>query len=1199
MALGNGTNIKLATLFYELEARTGGLSKDLDESKSKLGELSEFIKANPMIALAALGVAIVGIGAKSVQAAAEFELNMAKVNTVAKLSQDQLAGVSDQVQQMFRKYPVTDAKILTDGLYQIVSSGFGASEAMKILDVSTQTAIGGFTTTETVVDALTSILNAYKDKNLDAGQTADVLARAVADGKIEMGELSQSIGGVVGIAATFGTSIEDVTAVLVRLSLGGIKTAEGVTALRSAIVNIIRPSNDFIKQFPELAKQFDETRLKADGFVKFLTDFQKESGGSSEALKALFRDTQGYNGVVSLLKDNGVGLLEQQAKMRESAGFVASAFAEVNRTADAQYQIIKNNLSSAFTELGEKILPAVNAVLGVVLDFLQRINGEAARLEVDKALDKVINKAKEVENATESSSSSVKKNFQDLAQEALKLYNDFELGRKSLKDLNATQLNDLAASMTSLAKSPLATGFMAERFNEIARAAKAASLEVTDFVPTALNAGTAVGTVAPPVKLTKEQLEAAAKAAEKARKELVKLQKDVEKAAESALDAYNKRLKSKTDKLADAIAQSTETLVDDMQLALQRAIKEFEELGATEAEIGQFKEIREGSIRAQESIEKIGKVVKELGDTQGDVRTLGLLIGRVNELIGEQQAIRNRPGVSDAERVAAESNIEKLTQTRTTLEGRIADVKSESQKATAAATGQELDASNRLLSNVQAKANALTVAATGALKLASAFGVMSKSSADTLTNLITIGTQAVSLAKSIGEFFQATGKGASEGGTAGAIAAAATSLAGSIAGLIDADAKARAERTRVTNANTDALKQLTRATGDLLKVQLSGKNIQGTQDALQTFLNRFSNLGDFREFGKKFLEGIDPKKELEKLGIDFSNITDLAKAFGITLDGQIGSYRKLLAAIQGADLQGFVNDFSGALDALDTEIKVNAEKFKTDSDKFAALVGLLNDPEKGAPALFDALKGIDTSTAEGQQKALEEIKKLFQKLKDGNLTKEDLGNLNLSDFKDIINRLNDEIRGIIEAAANAATTGDTTPAPTPTTGDTTPNGSSDTPPTPTPDPNPAPDTTPTVDSVDKLKELTIALGEFVVPISDLVELFTPEAVSNVAAYVEEMTKLQEALTAPLNAAAALQSSASQRQIEAPILDQKAQQTSNTFNFSLEVSGTIIGMNEEELGRYLADIVFSRLNTAFGRELTRESLVTGNRSVVIS
>ena len=1197
MSLGGGApNIKLATLFYEVETRTKGVEQDLKETQRSLGNLSSFIEANPKAAFAGLGLAAVGAGAMIMGAAtklaAQFQSEMAKVNTVAQLSQTELQALGNDVQAAFRELPVENTQQLTDALYQVVSSGVAVGDAMDVVKVATKAAVGGFTDAETAVDAITSVMNAYRDSNMTAAHAGDVLAKAVELGKIEMNEIAGSIGNVVGVASVMGVSIEEVTAIAADLSLKGIAAGEGITAIRAAINDILRPTDLFKKEFPELAANFTETRLRGDGLVKFLQDFIRESDGSSEALKRAFNSIEGYKLAVTAAKDGGQGFADMLVKMQGAAGAIDGQFEQVNITAAAQYQIIKNNLSSAFTELGNTVLPAVNAVLGALVTTLNSFNGAAAKARAK-------NDAVVLATDTIAAYTGVEAAFWKARKGMLNFIEKVEDGKVSIKDLDTGVLPGLQARLTALRDSGQLSAKDLGRIGTVlaqvtqeqsARTLGAQAQERTARETTAKKAAEIEKQKAEQAKKRAgQEAEAAAEAGKAERAEADKTYK----ALTEKMEEYRKKRLAVQEQLEDALVDSTRTAVDDMQLQLQRAIKKLESMGATADEVGRFRVLREGAIRATENVERVAEAMQKFGRTANDVKQLEAAIMRVNSELATQIGIRNRPGITDAERVAAERNIEQLTRTRTDLEGRVADAKGKAALAAqqgADADGRSARASGEALRNVINKANALQLAAVGAVKLAREFGLVSDSAAKTLQDVIEIGTQVVTLATASANLLEAAGKGAASGGMVAAVVNAALSLGGTVAAIIGNDAKERKERARVMDSNTRAVQMLTKVQGDLLKLQVSGRDYGNSSRALQAFLGRFSNLGDFREFGKKYLEGVDPKRELEALGISFDDIKEIAKTLGITLDGQIGSYRRLLEAMRAADLSGFTSTFAGALEELDTQFEINAEKFPTAQAKLQALLALLADPLKGSAELFGELDDFDLSSADGVAKALAKVQELFDKMRTGALSADDLGNLTLADLKDIIGRLNSELRALAETPADAGPTPPTDRPPTESPGDG------------------APDVTP--------QQVTV-VESMATQIERLVEATNAQSIAALTQYVAGVLAFNEAvadglellgptgdgsagLAAPSAGVRAV--SQSQQLVDVPVLprdlvERLQGEQRRVVEVHLHLSGVVVG-DMESLAARLAALAATQIDLTLGRQYDRELIATGNRRIVI-
>ncbi len=130
---------------------------------------------------ALLGVGIgaaalaVGIGVKAVQAAAEYQTAMTRLQNTTGSSDDQMK----QYTATIRSLSDTTGKAQTDlaaGMYQIVSANFAGADATKILTTATQAAIIAGADQTKVTTGLVVTLNAF---GLKANQVDSVSNRMV------------------------------------------------------------------------------------------------------------------------------------------------------------------------------------------------------------------------------------------------------------------------------------------------------------------------------------------------------------------------------------------------------------------------------------------------------------------------------------------------------------------------------------------------------------------------------------------------------------------------------------------------------------------------------------------------------------------------------------------------------------------------------------------------------------------------------------------------------------------------------------------------------------------------------------------------------------------------------------------------------------------------------------------------------------
>lgn len=240
---------------------------------------------------------------------------------------------------------------------------------------------------------------------------------------------------------------------------------------------------------------------------------------------------------------------------------------------------------------------------------------------------------------------------------------------------------------------------------------------------------------------------------------------------------------------------------------------------------------------------------------------------------------------------------------------------------------------------------------------------------------------AISLAANIGKAF---------GGDPTAIAASVTSLANIIANVGTSETERR--RQAASAANTQALERLTREVGNL-NLRESGKTFAGIQNAVDASIQARA---DARAAGKGPGEADNAAKaaflkSLQSQGIGLEEARALFKElFGrdLALANAGTFFQDIQAFAEGlkqTEFGQFGSDFASQLDAVIKGFDIFGTEDADDKLKeFRDLVG------RFSPALAQALAG-DLSTPEGRAQASKNLQALFQKLKTGGLSPEEIG----------------------------------------------------------------------------------------------------------------------------------------------------------------------------------------------------------------
>ena len=273
-------------------------------------------------------LAIAGIAGMTamVKSANDFRKAMAEVNTV--LVGGDIKELTKDVIDLSAELGVAKNE-LAKGLYQTLSAGIPADNAIDFLREATKAAIAGVTTTETAVTALTKVIDSYGMKAVDAGKISDIMFTTVKNGVITFEELAQGIGTVSGVASQAGVDFEDLMGVVAT----GSKTVNArqlFTGLRAAILAITKPGEELKKVFAELGVT-GEQMIQNNGIAGALNAISDATGGSLEKMGRLIPSVEALPLILAVTGDNAKKVTDNIDAMTNAAGATNEAFEKMDQ----------------------------------------------------------------------------------------------------------------------------------------------------------------------------------------------------------------------------------------------------------------------------------------------------------------------------------------------------------------------------------------------------------------------------------------------------------------------------------------------------------------------------------------------------------------------------------------------------------------------------------------------------------------------------------------------------------------------------------------------------------------------------------------------------------------------------------------------------------------------------------------------------
>ena len=304
--------------------------------------------------MAKVSGAVAGVGALAIREFGQFEMSVARIQTLLEPGVSAMEQFGDQIQRNSVRFGQA-AEDTSNAVFQAISAGIDASKesVSSFSDVVGEAATGGFTRMETVVDGLTTVMNTYGLSVDEARNVSDAFFVANKLGKTTFEELSASIGRAAPTAKALGVSYEELLAATVGLTKAGISTSETMSSLKAAFANIAKPSKEAQDAAKDLGIDFSIAALKSKGLAGFLEELTKKAGGSAEAQTALFGSVEAFNAIAQLTSETGLKDFHiAMASLENRSGATKKAFEDVASTTGFKLRQITQGLKRFVVEAG-------------------------------------------------------------------------------------------------------------------------------------------------------------------------------------------------------------------------------------------------------------------------------------------------------------------------------------------------------------------------------------------------------------------------------------------------------------------------------------------------------------------------------------------------------------------------------------------------------------------------------------------------------------------------------------------------------------------------------------------------------------------------------------------------------------------------------------------------------------------------------
>jgi len=333
-----------------------------------------------------VGMAITAITAVSGREFLKFEDSIAELGSVLDKGQAAAQRMRGGIEKVAISAGIAGTEV-AQATALARGSGIAGAEAMRFVQEAAKGAVASYASLTSIVDAGTSIINAYGDSLFVAGDAAkkmaainDVLRISALEGKQTVEEMAQFIGLGASEASMAGVDFREFAAAYATLSLAGQGASRSVVNLNQLIRQFTHPAEKAAKLAAAHGIALNRAYIQQHGgVVGALRAVNKAVGGNVDLLQKIIGSEVRASRAVSGLMSGYNNFLRIQERVLGGVGSTDRAFKDMSQTVNFQVRQAVVGLRLGFARVGRAFFSVFGEVgintlkwFGRNLDIIER-----------------------------------------------------------------------------------------------------------------------------------------------------------------------------------------------------------------------------------------------------------------------------------------------------------------------------------------------------------------------------------------------------------------------------------------------------------------------------------------------------------------------------------------------------------------------------------------------------------------------------------------------------------------------------------------------------------------------------------------------------------------------------------------------------------------------------------------------------------
>lgn len=297
----------------------------------------------------------------SIGKAAELQVRISEIRTVSQtagIGFDELQTRVRALSDSFGKNQLDVAEAAYQGFSnQVIKTSADIHVLNDVLNLSRITN----SSVAASMEALSSVINAYRLNTFQAATVSAQLFKAVELGRFRLEDVANSMGRITVVASQLSVSFPEVSGLLAQLTVNGVSADEAMTQISSIMQALLKPTDALKKVFQDLGVENGQAAIQTFGFVGVLQRLFSLAQKGNQDLAALFPNVRALRGVLGGTAGGNTNELQDTIdQIRTSGQSAAAASGIIAESAGDRLRKEFNKIQNFFiSDFGNGIINAI------------------------------------------------------------------------------------------------------------------------------------------------------------------------------------------------------------------------------------------------------------------------------------------------------------------------------------------------------------------------------------------------------------------------------------------------------------------------------------------------------------------------------------------------------------------------------------------------------------------------------------------------------------------------------------------------------------------------------------------------------------------------------------------------------------------------------------------------------------------------